>query len=72
MLASNGVSKGLTAKDVYQVGAYQLNKTSKTPCAIIARPPSSHLVPAKNLSSLNLADVNLSAGNNVLAQLQNA
>jgi len=38
--ATNGATKGLSAKDVYQVGAYYLNKTSKTPCSIIARPPS--------------------------------
>lgn len=56
----HGATKGLSAKDVYQVGAYQLNKTSKTPCAIIARPPSSQLVPTKNLSHINLQDVNLS------------
>lgn len=35
-----GASKGLSAKDAYQVGAFKLNKTSKTPSGIINRAPA--------------------------------
>jgi hypothetical protein len=49
-----GATKGLSARDIYQVGAYSLNQTSKTPCGIIGRPPTTPVSASKNLSQLNL------------------
>jgi len=50
ILDGGGATKGLSAKDVYQVGAYSISKQSKTPCGIIGRPPTTPMVPSVNLS----------------------